>query len=74
MKIKNTILSVGLLFTITMLMPSCGSSATEDDLKKAEESAKELENIDYDNVEMPEADTEPNTEEEEEFDADAMLE
>ncbi len=56
------------IFTI-----SCGSNATETDLKKAEESAKELESIDYDNITMPDVEEDSTSESEEEFDADAML-
>ena len=70
MKFK-TIITLALFSSIFMI--SCGSNATESDLKKAEESAKELENIDYDNVEMPDAGEDTSTETEEEFDADAML-
>jgi len=70
MKLK-TLLT--LVIFATLFITSCGSSATESDLKKAEESAKELENIDYDNVKMPDTGEETSTEDEEEFDADAML-
>ena len=70
MKLKTILTSV--LFS-SLFMISCGTNATESDLKKAEESAKELENIDYDNVEMPDAGDDSATETEEEFDADAML-
>lgn len=65
------------LFITTLLfslfVSSCGPATTEADNKKAEETAKELENIDYDNVEMPDAGTENESEKDEEFDADAML-
>ena len=60
--------------SISLFVTSCGPSVSEDDAKKADESAKELENIDYDNVEMPGADEAgEETATEEEFDADAML-
>ena len=71
MKLK-TILTL-VIFT-ALFITSCGSNATESDLKKADESAKELESIDYDKVEMPDAGEDTSTEtEEEEFDADSML-
>ena len=60
--------------SISLFVTSCGPAVSEDDAKKADESAKELETIDYDNVEMPGADEA--VEEagaEEEFDADAVL-
>jgi len=59
---------------VSLFVTSCGPSVSEEDAKKADESAKELKEIDYDNVKMPDAgtDTEESTTEEE-FDADAML-
>lgn len=72
MKTYLNLFITALLFSL--FVSSCGPATTEADNKKAEETAKELENIDYDNVEMPNSGAETeDTITEEEFDADAML-
>lgn len=61
--------------SISFMSISCGPNTTEADNKKAEETAKDLENIDYENVEMPKSEqnnTDQNTSEED-FDPEAML-
>lgn len=71
---KNYLTLLLTAVTFSLFITSCGSATTEEDNLKAEESAKELEKIDYENVEMPDAgeETEAVTTDEE-FDADAML-
>jgi len=72
MKAYLTLLLTAVSFSL--FITSCGPSVSEADDKKADESAKELEKIDYENVEMPDAGTETEAPaSEEEFDADAML-
>lgn len=72
MKTYLTLIFAAISFSF--LVTSCGPSVSEADTKKADESAKELENIDYENVEMPDAGTETEAAASEEaFDADAML-
>ena len=59
--------------SFSFFVTSCGPAVSEEDAKKADESAKELESIDYDNVEMPGGNEVEEVATEEEFDADAML-
>ncbi|MCT4581898.1 MAG: hypothetical protein N4A35_10805 [Flavobacteriales bacterium] len=70
---KTYLISIVSIFAFSLLVTSCGPATTEEDHKQAEESAKELEAIDYDNVEMPDSGEETEDASEEEFDADAML-
>ncbi len=67
-KVLNTSI---ILFAI-VLFNSCGSSVTEADVQKAEEADQELKQINYDSITMPEASEEDT--EDEEFDAESMLE